>query len=295
MDAARLDRIVIGTDFSEPSLAALHWTAGSLAPKAELVLVHALDLPLHPEARGGETDAQAEIRSEAEAAAREALTEIAAGLGQRTTIAEVRPGPPAEILREVAEEYSPDVLVVGTHGQHGALQAALGSTAERVAHHSGVPALLVTSPPEGPPCHVLASVGDAPSDTLVLEWAKFMRSTCSARISALAAMDPKMLGRVRLISSASTTSELETKALEGTKLWLDELIAQHGLEPDRVTATAVRAEEAEEVLNLVGRGGIDFVILGGADRGVAGWLLGNSVADVVLRHAKAPVLVVGTR
>lgn len=292
-DSVHLDRIVIGTDFSEASAAALRWTAEFLAPDAELVLVHALELPLHPETRGGETDAQLEIRTQAEAAARESLRAIAAGFGGRAITLEVRAGPPADILREVAEEHAPDLIVVGTHGQHGALESALGSTAERLAHQNVVPVLLVTSPPEGPPSHILASVDDSPTDALVLEWATVLQGLCSTRISALGAMDPKMLGRVRLISSSSTTSELEAKAMEGTKLWLDELVAKHGLTQDMVATTAVRAEEAAEILTLVGQGDIDMVILGGANHGVAGWLLGSSVADVVLRHSKCPVLVVG--
>lgn len=291
-DSVRLDRIVVGTDFSDPSTAALRWAADFFAPEAELILVHALELPLHPETRGGETEAQTEIRIEAEAAARASLREIANGFGDRPIRLEVRAGPAPEIIQEVAAEYAPDLIVVGTHGKHGPLQAALGSTAERLAHQNPIPVLLVTSPPAGPPCHILASVDDSPSDPVVLEWAKFLQSLCSTRISALAAMDPKMLGRVRLISSASTTNELAAKALEGTKLWLDELVVTHGLTSDMVTTTAVRAEEAEEILDLVRQGGVDLVILGGAEHGVAGWLLGSSVADVVLRHSKAPVLVV---
>jgi hypothetical protein len=43
-----LDRIVVGVDFSAPSVAAANWVARHFAPGAEVVLVHALVIPEPP-------------------------------------------------------------------------------------------------------------------------------------------------------------------------------------------------------------------------------------------------------
>lgn len=44
----KIRRIVVGVDFREPSVAAARWTARELAPDAEIVLLHVVDVPRPP-------------------------------------------------------------------------------------------------------------------------------------------------------------------------------------------------------------------------------------------------------
>ena len=44
----KFERVVIGIDFSERSIAAAQWVARSFVPKAELMLVHVLECPPPP-------------------------------------------------------------------------------------------------------------------------------------------------------------------------------------------------------------------------------------------------------
>ena len=44
----KIERTIVAIDFSERSIAAAQWVARHFAPKSELVLVHALELPPPP-------------------------------------------------------------------------------------------------------------------------------------------------------------------------------------------------------------------------------------------------------
>ncbi|HEY9480241.1 MAG TPA: universal stress protein, partial [Gemmatimonadaceae bacterium] len=44
----QLNRVLVGIDFSAPSLAAARWVAEHFAPRAELVLIHVIPEPRTP-------------------------------------------------------------------------------------------------------------------------------------------------------------------------------------------------------------------------------------------------------
>jgi nucleotide-binding universal stress UspA family protein len=128
--------IVCGTDFSDHSAQAVK-AAAALAAKtgASLYLVHAVnpavldDGPMH------------EMQA---AAAKTELVNIAERLRRSGLAVEVsvRAGLPDEVLLAVARERLPALLVVGALGQRGS-RYKLGSHAERMAHESDTPLLIV--------------------------------------------------------------------------------------------------------------------------------------------------------
>ena len=52
-------------------------------------------------------------------------------------------GPPAEAIREVAEQTSADLIVIGTRGHTGLKHVLLGSVAERTLRHAPCAVLTV--------------------------------------------------------------------------------------------------------------------------------------------------------
>ena len=60
----------------------------------------------------------------------------------------VEKGNPVEIILQVAEEKSCDLIVMGTHGRGTLADAMLGSTARRVVRRSTTPVLVVRLPAE---------------------------------------------------------------------------------------------------------------------------------------------------
>jgi len=60
----------------------------------------------------------------------------------------VEKGNPVEVILQVAEEKSCDLIVMGTHGRGTLADAMLGSTARRVVRRSTTPVLVVRLPAE---------------------------------------------------------------------------------------------------------------------------------------------------
>ncbi len=137
--------ILCPVDFSEPSQFALR-TATLLAIdcRAELVVVHVWQSPLHPE--HSELILQNQILASVKREKQDALAASkrdVEALGLERVRTKLLYGVPWDaIVREsCADSY--DVVVMGTHGRTGLKHVLLGSVAERVARHAGCPVLLV--------------------------------------------------------------------------------------------------------------------------------------------------------
>jgi len=57
-------------------------------------------------------------------------------------------GPAAELIMTQAQQWRPDLIVMGTHGRRGLRRLALGSDAESVVREATMPVLLVHGPAE---------------------------------------------------------------------------------------------------------------------------------------------------
>jgi nucleotide-binding universal stress UspA family protein len=137
----QLERIVVGVDGSENSLAAVSWAAGlARATGAEVVAVHALGL-LERLGDGPPVASQThrdEIRERFEA-------EWCAPLDAPDVRCRrvVRDGSPVTALLAVAEDEGADLIVVGSRGLGGYPEQLLGSTSTQVAQHAPCPVAIV--------------------------------------------------------------------------------------------------------------------------------------------------------
>lgn len=153
----RVSRILVPTDFSEESAAALGW-AGTLqqAFGAELILLHVIDTaaltpivpPLGP-VPGAGTDPQvvAEVVAQVRQQADDQIARVAAEFSRARTL--IVDGSPGATIVEVAASQRADLIVMGTHGRSGLARVIFGSVAEHVVRHSGVPVLTVRHSPAG--------------------------------------------------------------------------------------------------------------------------------------------------
>ena len=140
----RLDCMAIGMDFDEASLAAARWARNTLAPTAELVLVHAVDSgdapPLDVERPAVDPRDVAAAEQEASQRMDALMTELDA----ERVRGMVRSGRPPVVVAEVAEEVGADLIAVGPHNQRDTTWSLLGTTSERLIRTSPVPVMLVT-------------------------------------------------------------------------------------------------------------------------------------------------------
>ena len=148
-----ISNILVPTDFSDPSDAALNY-GRELARTfgASLHVLHVLD---EAEMRGvvgagyiGPSPTLARREQLVEQAVRDRLDDLFDESDRRRLNAHVRAvtgGPVCEILR-YTQEQKIDLVVMGTHGRTGIAHLILGSVAEHVLRKSPCPVLTVHGP-----------------------------------------------------------------------------------------------------------------------------------------------------
>lgn len=293
----KLDRVVVGVDFSAPSLAAAVWTAHQFAQGAELVLAHALFVPDPPSFLRGRYPPRDSLLATAREGADRRLREMSPSLGAARIWLEVREGRPADVLLDIATEYTADVVVVGAHGARAGLWGRLGSTAEQVARRATRPVLLATSTLAGRPRHLLAAVDDAAITQGVLEWTRALAERYTADATALHVVSASALGSLGALAAiVSGTPEPELGALDPASRdeaarWMQRLTAS-GFDAPNTRSEIAYGDPSHEILSAAARLGADLIVVGrhGAGTGRAGLL--GSVANDVLRGTACPVLVV---
>ena len=140
--------IIAAIDFSDVSAKVLAQAGGlAKATGAKVLVVHGIEQLSDiygytvPEAADFETHA----RERACGALKERAAEM--GLPEEQVETEVLEGALMESLVKCTQEREADLLVLGSHGHGVVARMLIGSTAQRVIHHTCVPALIV------PACH----------------------------------------------------------------------------------------------------------------------------------------------
>jgi len=141
-----LTRILVPTDFSEPSRSALRYGA-AFADQfgAAIHFLHAVE---HPTQFGFAGINVAELTKDLQAHAETRMEELHSMWSEYAfpLHREIRVGNPASVIVEYAKEIESDLIVIGTHG-HGAIHhMLLGSVAERVVRTASCPVLTVRCP-----------------------------------------------------------------------------------------------------------------------------------------------------
>lgn len=137
-----IEKILVPTDFSECSMAALDQAAllaGALG--ASLDVLHVWEIPvfLPPDLRVSDAGAQASLMDMVSRRAEKQLAELVADAGRRgiaVNSAQAKPGIPHATIVDVAKAGDYDLIVIGTHGRTGLSRVLVGSVAERVVRHA---------------------------------------------------------------------------------------------------------------------------------------------------------------
>lgn len=137
-------KILVPTDFSEPSNAALEY-AVTLAEKlgAGVHVVHAFELPIvgFPD---GTLTITAEMASKIIDAAQKALDDLVKKYAERIKLtSSLEQADPRDGVLLAAKKVGAELIVMGTHGRRGISRALIGSVAEGVVRRSPIPVLTV--------------------------------------------------------------------------------------------------------------------------------------------------------
>jgi nucleotide-binding universal stress UspA family protein len=157
-----VNNILVPTDFSPTSEAALHYAAEmALTLGARLYLMHV------PGKTGEHFEANFP-HGQFEAAARKGLSSFLT----TEEIARLRPeyavrvGVPAEEIVRYADACDVDLIIMGTHGRTGIAHALMGSVAEQVVRVAPCPVLLVRASKRGTTSHSAVTTVPAVKRTL---------------------------------------------------------------------------------------------------------------------------------
>lgn len=140
-----LKRILVPTDFSETSEAALRYgVALARAFKSQIYLLH---VPEHP-GEGAEAEYPIGLFETMQNAAHDRLGHLLGEGDMRELKPEcaMRLGKPSEEIVRHAAEHEIDLIVMGTHGREGFARALIGSVAETVVRRAQCPVLTVHHP-----------------------------------------------------------------------------------------------------------------------------------------------------
>jgi nucleotide-binding universal stress UspA family protein len=137
-------KLLVPVDFSETSRSALHYAVSLAKPfKAEILLLHVVE-PVTAPAPDFMVTETVELALRLQEEAVRLLHQWRIEVAGESVIKEVvRTGSPYYEIVEAADEHNADLIVLGTHGRTGLAHLLLGSTAERVVHHSHCPVLVV--------------------------------------------------------------------------------------------------------------------------------------------------------
>ncbi|HVK73951.1 MAG TPA: universal stress protein [Kofleriaceae bacterium] len=140
------ERIVVGTDFSEPSTHALAQAVELARPGAVIDLVHCFQMSLlAPDVVPGLGTVYQEVLDTLTKDAHDkAAAQMAAHAGAPVTIRfTFVEAPPREGLCDFAEHHQADLLAVASHGRRGVRRLILGSVAEATVRHAPCSVLVV--------------------------------------------------------------------------------------------------------------------------------------------------------
>lgn len=139
-------RVLIPVDFSSASAPSIG-LARTIAPQAELVLLHVFDVPFEGMLHyaGVTRNIIHHYRSEARQKAHEQLHALAqdAGLAQSQYTVRVEYGDATREILACGERDACDLLVMGKHGTHVTEELLLGSVTKRVLERSSADVLVV--------------------------------------------------------------------------------------------------------------------------------------------------------
>jgi nucleotide-binding universal stress UspA family protein len=292
----RLDRVVVGMDFSKPAEDAARWTARHFAPGAEMVLVHVVAVPEPPRFFRGKFPPRETVIETARAGADRRMRELSSSLGAERIWMEIREGDPAEQIDAVVTEYGAEVVVVGPHGARPGIWDRPGGTAEKLVRGSRHTVLLAATPRDQAPRRLLVPVDESEATTVVLDWARRFAEREGTEITLLHIVSSTLLNE--LLSAGAVISgvmvpvpdEVLTDAEMDAGSWLQRVASEAGLEGPGVSTQVKAGDPADQILAAAERLEADLIVMGSSSRGVRAAILG-SVAREVLRSAKRPVLV----
>lgn len=299
--STRIRRVVLGIDFSAPSLATARWVARHVAPDAELLLVHVIPVAALPFSHDG-VPASHRLVPELRGVLSPALQALADSMAGPRAVAEVRTGEPSAQLAAAAIEFQADLIAVSRTSRRAEMPMGreVGTTADRLVRRAETPVLLGVRAPDAPPRRILAAIDEAEVGMRILSWSATLARTVGAELTALHVVPDTLGAYLTVLGSVSSVSSEalahgEARAAElrdAAHGWLCERLRRAGVPLAGVEVATAVGDPRHEVLAAAACFDADLAVIGrqGAHATERRGL--GSVARAMLRPTGRPVLVV---
>jgi nucleotide-binding universal stress UspA family protein len=286
-----VNRIVVGVDFGEPSIAAVRWTARRFGSGAELVLVHALYMPEPPDFLRGLFPSSAALMEDARRGAEDRLRELRDTLDAASVEVETGVGRPDEVLLRAAADRQADLIVVGPHDERPGVWKLLGSTAERVVRGGGRAVLLARQIPQAGPQRVLLAIDESPARHEVFAWGARLAAETGARLFVINIVNALAHRAVSMGASPKERDRAETQMRERAMGWVEEEARAAGMADAGLNVAF--GDAGFEILAAIPRLQADLVVVGRHGAGGTSGAFMGSVPEFLLRNGTISVLTVG--
>ena len=293
----RIEKVVVGIDFSRPGIEAAQWVVQQIAPDTELILAHVVDVPRTPKYLRGVAASDAELEAAARSEAEPRLRELAAFLTPARVRTVIRTGRAHEELAKLAAEIGADLVAVGPHGDRPRPWKMLGTTAERLSRAAAPAVLVVANARSVRPRHLLVALDDTPIATTVLDWTKTIADTLGARVTAVHVLREAAVSHVHSVAASAANGEadrpsrISPETVGAATRWLATL-AESWLGHDRTESIVAHGNPGDVILETARDVGAELIILGRRGRGTLIPAIAGSTVSTVLHGSPVPVLVV---
>jgi nucleotide-binding universal stress UspA family protein len=288
----RANKIVVGTDGTDSSTAAVRWAAREAVRRGmPLRIVHAFDW----EWQSARFDAGAEYidvaRQLADAVTAAAADQARAVAPTVSLDADAIIGHAVPQLLECAEDA--ELVVLGNRGRGGFASLLLGSVSQRVATHAPCPVVVVRGRGDVADGPIAAGVDDSPAADNVLETAF---AAAASRHCALAVIRAYLPPAPLWLASDVPATDIDTPQQDAVERErLDEQLAPWREKYPEVPVTAMLSHDSAAAVLAGASHGVQLVIVGSRGRGaLAGAFLGSTGMQL-LHHADCPVLIARPR
>jgi len=289
-----LNRILVATDLSPAGHAAVV-RAGQLAQQhaAQLHIIHATpDWPLFSRSGGVRQEYYESVIENAETRVNRETNELLSEFGVHAR-AQVHRGQASRTIRRAAEDYQPDLIVIGARGENAAQNApqTLGGTTLKLISQVAQPLLLVRDPTPTPYNNSLAAVqNDSPLSRRIVHWGSALVQ--QGRCEILCAYDVAYIERLRQCDLSNATIAACYASEESSVRSAISALLGAGEATTQIHAHVVRGAPLSVIIDEIQRYRPQVLIVGRHEQhGDADALLG-SVGVRLAYHAPCDVLMV---
>jgi len=289
MEPPRIKRILLATDFLAGSRLALDYAlAFAFHFRAQIILVHALELSYNARAAEAETHCSSMTRRDAQGRL-DAMTESVRNIGFQVE-AHLEEGIPSRVIPRSARDHSADLLVLGVYGVHrGLAHLLIGSNTEKILLSTHCPVMTIGA-------HVPAGVDPGLHFNEILYFCDFTPHALAAAHYA-AFLGREFGAPIDTCHVMPKNVKADSQLYSGLTRQLQEIVGEnlHDSETSVIAPARLdRGEEFEEIISRARSQHAGLIVLGRQADASLGVHLHPTFAYQLLSQATCPVISVAS-